>query len=118
MQLFTHNIFGYQTEYPQSGQRIQLGNSYQFDVASPAPDQRIFRLTFSGMHYGATHQALNMTTLEAFYLAHKLDKEFNFDHPNYGRVVCKFNEPLKIPRVKPGGYGILDDFEISLIEIP
>lgn len=118
MALFPCKIFQYATSYPQSGSRIQLGNSYQYDVPSTAPDQRTITLTFSGMHYGAAKADLDMTVLETFYRQHRLDREFEFVHPNYGTLACKFLEPLNIPKVKPGGYGILEDFEVKLIEIP
>lgn len=119
--------FSYATDYPESGQRIQLGRSYQFDAMPEAPDQRIFRLTLKGMTYftnangtinRATKPERNMAFLEDFYATHKRAKEFTLNHPVYGAVACKFNTPLKIPEPIFGGSGVFPDFQVELIEIP
>ena len=38
-------------EYPESGFRLNLGNSYTYNAGPSAPDQRIFRLYFETMIY-------------------------------------------------------------------
>lgn len=38
-------------EYPESGFRMNLGNSYTYNAGPSAPDQRIFRLYFETMIY-------------------------------------------------------------------
>lgn len=116
METFPFKIFRFSTEYPVSGTRLQLGNSYQYDVPPSAPDQRLFLLKFNGMRYGSSHPELNMTAFEAFWLEHKLHKEFMFPHPVYGAVRVKFQDPLRIPNILPGG--VLEEFEVRLIEIP
>lgn len=126
-QVFPATYFSFETKYPQSGTRLQLGNSYQFDVMPSSPDQRTFLLTLHGMAYFTnTNGTLNRTTkpernilrLEDFYNAHKTALEFDLAHPVYGTVVCKFNTPLTIPSPLPNANGNLPSFEVELIEVP
>lgn len=127
MAVFPAKYFRFSTKYPQSGTRIQLGRSYQFDTPPEAPDQRIFVLKLQGMQYIVGSQGnlnanlepeRNMLALENFYNDHKLATSFTFDHPVYGSLTCKFNRPLEIPEGLAGGDGVLPEFEVELIEQP
>lgn len=127
MAVFPAKYFTFQTKYPNSGTRIQLGNSYMYTAPPIVPDQRIFILNLQGMTYftnsngtinTTTQPERNMAVLEQFYLDHKLYMTFEFAHPVYGTVTCKFNRPLEIPEGVPGGSGMLPTFEVELIEIP
>lgn len=127
MATFPCEYFLFSTKYPDSGSRIQLGNSYVYTSPPPAPDQRVFRLTLAGMQYFVTPEGVidlftstsrNMAVLELFYNDHKLYLPFDFNHPVLGLVSCKFNRPLEIPQGMPGGNGVLESFELELIEIP
>ena len=127
METFPAKYFRYSTKYPESGTRIQLGRSYQFDTMPEAPDQRIFNLTLVGMTYfldgfGAIDLTqvpeLNLAVLEKFYNDHKRATSFYLDHPVYGQVECKFNRPLEIPEGIVGGGGTVGDIQVELIEIP
>lgn len=121
MAVFPAKYFRFSTQYPQTGTRIQLGKSYQFDAPPEAPDQRIFKLKLQGMKYFddlVTEPGRNMLVLENFYNAHKLATSFTLDHPVYGSVSCKFNRPLEIPEGIAGGDGALPEIEVELIEQP
>lgn len=127
METFPCTAFTFSTKYPESGTRMDLGNSYDFVVGSPAPDQRIFMLTLPGLGYfvgggGAISRSVdpwrNMAVLDDFYLDHKLAKSFFFDHPVYGQLVCRFNSPLEIPEGIPGGTGVLNVVQVQLVEVP
>lgn len=127
MATFPCTYFTYATRYPDSGTRIQFGNSYQFDAGPTAPDQRIFTLTLSGLQYfvdggGAIDLAeepgRNMAVLEDFYNTHKLHVAFDLPHPVHGTISCKFNRPLEVPSGIAGGGGVVQDVNIELIEIP
>ncbi len=117
----------FETEYPSSGFKAQLGNSYQFDAPPSAPDQRKFTLKFKTMRIllntdgtidVLTSPQINMGTLDAFYNKHKMFAVFIYHHPMYGDLPCKFNKPLKIPKGLENGGGALSDFEVELIEVP
>lgn len=127
MATFPVTHFLHSVRYPESGQRMQLGRSYMHTSDDPAPDQRLFTLTLTGMQFfcddngdldDSQEVPRNMLVLEDFYLEHKLHKSFDFDHPFYGTLLCKFNKPLEIPEGIPGGDGILEEIKIELIEIP
>lgn len=92
-----------------------------------AADQRTFIVKVQGMQYFLTDlnaidlsesPGRNMAVLEAFYNEHKMYLNFDFTHPVYGLVVCKFSTPLEIPDGISGGNGILPTFDLELIEIP
>lgn len=127
MQVLPLKFFTVSTRYPESGNRLQLGSSYQFDTPPDAPDQRTFVLKLRGMKYFVDSNdqidtiyqpELNLAVLEQFYNDHKRAIPFYFNHPVYGQVVCKFQRPLEIPEGIPGGMGAVSDMDLELIEIP
>lgn len=127
MAVFPCKYFTNATKYPESGARIQFGNSYVFTAPPTAPDQRSFILTLSGMQYFVASDGSidrseqperNMAVLEDFYNDHKTYLSFQFEHPVYGMLNCKFARPLEIPTGIPGGNGVLESFEVELMEIP
>lgn len=127
MAVFPALYFSFATKHPSSGSRMEMSRSYVYTTESDAPDQRAFVLTLTGMQYFLTTGGAidltpsperNMAVLEAFYVTHRLAKSFDFDHPVYGTLTCKFNKPLEIPDGIPGGNGVLEAFSVELIEIP
>lgn len=145
MKVFDFPYHTFRTEYPESGNRVQLGGNYIFTAPPNGPDLRRFTLSFETMKYFIiprlaagihldfvnnkysirapdsidieTQPQINMGTLEAFYNEHKLHKSFIYPHPVYGNVEVKFMSPLKIPEGIKGGGGALESFQIELIEI-
>ncbi len=126
--IFNFPYHSFSTEYPDSGFRAALGNSYQFSAPPSAPDQRQFTLKFATMVYyknaeGAgvdptPNPKINFAVLEAFYNKHKLFAIFMYPHPVYGNVPCRFRKPLKVPFPKRNGGGSLEPFELELVEAP
>lgn len=115
------------TTYPESTTRVKLGNSWEFVAAPKAPDQRIFELTMRGMQYFVNkngsinktkHAGRNMALLEDFYREHQQWKSFYYDHPVHGTVTVRFMDPLDIPAGIDGGSGVVNEFQIRLIELP
>lgn len=49
METFDFPYFKYSVEYPESGFRMRLGNSYEYSASPTSPDQRLFRLYFDTM---------------------------------------------------------------------
>lgn len=127
MDTFSFPYHRFRTEYPESGNRVQLGNSYLFTAPPSGPDMRKFVLIFPAMFYytqsdGVTidHSAnpsLNLALLEDFYNSHKLYKSFLYPHPVYGNKEVKFFSPLRIPEGKINGLGSVEDIQIELIEV-
>lgn len=126
MDSFPAEYFRFSTRYPESGTRVQLGRSYQFDTMPEAPDQRTFLLVLLGMTYFVNPLGIdlliepgrNLGLLEDFYNRHKTARGFSFQHPVYGWTECKFKKPLEIPEGIAGGDGMVPEFEVELIEIP
>lgn len=127
MAVFPATYFTQGTRYPETGQRIRFGNSYSFTTPAVAPDQRVFMLKLQGMQYFlqangtldlTTEPGRNLGVLEAFYNTHKLHMEFDFPHPVYGTVVCKFLRPFEIPEGIKNGNGMIDVIEVELEEQP
>lgn len=127
METFNFPFHTVETENPESGTRIQLGNSYVFSAPSSDPDQRTIKLGFSGMQFfwdlndelDSTIQPLrNMLNLINFYKSHKLNKSFLYNHAVHGQMEVKFSKPLKEPSVVTGSKGVVEDFEVELLEIP
>lgn len=127
MENFPCPYFTFETRYPESGSRMILGKSYQYDTLDPAPDQRTFLLTLPGLQYFcdengdldlAIEPERNIAVLDAFYNQHRTAIAFNFEHPAYGPLVCKFKDPFAIPQGIKGGNGVLQDVRVSLVEIP
>lgn len=115
------------TEYPESSVRVQFGRAYTFTAAPSAPDQRIFVLDFKGMKRYVdedgeldinTNPQMNFNVLEAFYQEHRLHKSFIYPHADYGNLVVKFHEPLKVPKGIEGGSGVLEPFTLKFAEQP
>ena len=122
---FPYHLF--ETVNPETGFRGQFGGNYTFTAEPDAPDQRLFKLTFDGMQFftdgngdleDTTHLETNMYRMINFYKAHKLHTTFNYTHPVHGVLVVKFNKPLPEPKGIKAGNGVLEGFEVELIEIP
>lgn len=127
LETFDFPYHSFSTENPDSGFRLQFGQSYIFSVPPTDPDQRKITLTFRGMQFFTNTSGIldetinpqrNMFNLIKFYQRHKLYKSFKYQHPVHGLIEVKFNKPLKEEDVIDGGYGVVKEFSIELIEIP
>lgn len=115
------------TDNPDSGFRVQLGGSYVFSAPPTDPDQRLFTLTFDGLKYftdglGALDETIqpqiNMYAMIKFFQTVKLYQSFHYTHPVHGLLEVRFNKPLSEEVVMAGGFGVVKEFSIELIEIP
>lgn len=128
MQTFNYALHKVETQYPESSIRVQFGKSWQFAAKPDAPDQRVFKLTFSGFKYyidengqveAETNEFVNnLYSLELFYQSVRLYEKFVYPHPVYGNVVVRFNKPLLVPKGVHGGNGVVEDFTIEFVEQP
>lgn len=127
METFTWVNHTFSTEYPESGFKLQLGNSYEYAEGPTSPDQRVITLSFPLLKYftnaagalSATIQpTLNMLALENFYVVHKMWKTFIYPHPVHGNLNVRFRKPLKVPAGLPDGGGAVGSFSVELIEQP
>lgn len=127
LETFDFPYHSFKTENPASSFSVQLGGSYLFTTPPTDPDQRTFPLTFTGMRYYTdengeltefTNPQRNMFNLTKFYQRHKMYKSFKYQHPVHGLLEVKFKKPLIEESVYNGGYGVVKEFSIELLEIP
>jgi len=127
LQTFDFPYHLYETVNPETGFRGQFGGSYVFTATPDAPDQRLFKLTFEAMKFFTNEDGsinvtlepeINMKRLIDFYSEHKLHTTFQYQHPIHGLMVVKFNKPVPEPKGLKGGGGVVEGFEVELIEIP
>ncbi len=112
------------TDYLPEGVVFPLGGNYAYTVEGDKPEQRKFTLYFKGLRYisdGMNYRTdediqLNMARLEMFYNLHKLDKPFDYNHPVFGIVKVRFDQPLKIPEgVRNSNW--VGDLQLTLVEV-
>lgn len=127
MAVFNFPYHTFETEYPETGQKISFGGGYEFAVAPRAPDQVVYKLNFAGMFYflNTTGTALsttkspliNMMVMENFYKSHRLHVMFDYEHPVHGLAKVRFRKPLAVKQ-KPGGLGAVEPFTVELLTQP
>lgn len=103
------------------------GRSYTKAGAVTAPTVRAFRLIFPTLGCWLNTDStldlerepkLNFPLMERFYRVHRMAEPFLYNHPSYGLVKVRFQEPITLPRGLPGGNGYLSGVEVKLIEVP
>jgi phage-related protein len=127
LEVFDFPFHTQRTKYPDSSVRMQFGGGYEFAAKPQGPDQRTFVLNFTGMRYiTASNGTIDLTSdpkknygkLEKFYQDHRTYKPFLYNHPVFGQLTVRFGRPLDGPKGTPGGFGVLEPFEIELREQP
>jgi len=86
--------------------------------------QRQFVLEFRTMFYipdsediyNVNSSDLSLSTLIKFYDKHGTHGKFIYNHPVYGDCICRFKEPLVIPKKNISGMGSVDSFKVTLME--
>lgn len=113
--------------YPNSSTKLQFGNGYQFASAASGADQIIITLNFKAMKYYLDAEGVpdatiqpdkNMLALQNFYEEHRLSKPFVYTHQTRGLMFVRFETPLQVPKVREGGYGVTESFEVKLVYQP
>lgn len=114
-------------KFPDDQARVRFGRNFAFASDPVVPPQRTFVLKMSGLQWttDATGQVIvgsdlqrDALTFYNFYLAHRLSKTFDYPVPGFPTVKARFNKPLDIPEAEKGGFGVIPEFEIELIEVP
>jgi hypothetical protein len=117
----------FETRYQANSTVVQMGRGYSFASRPTSPPQRIFSLKMEGLRYFLDNEGLpnptrlpqhNAYRLDLFYQQVQLYTSFIYPHPVYGNMVVRFNKPLVLPEVRPGGAGVLGPVSVELIEIP
>jgi hypothetical protein len=114
-------------QWPDNGFRVQFGNSYVFAAAPTSPPPRTLSVTVNGKRAYAKSDGTaddnaaldeNVLNLVAFYASVQLWRSFTYVDPLLGSLTVKFNKPLQLPAVMPGGNGVYPPITLELMEQP
>lgn len=100
-------------------------NGWDFTSKPNTPYRARFKLTMSGMYWRMNDAgtALDITTepqtnagrLLAFYKQNRTWDNFTYHHEYLGALTVRFAEPVNIPKATADSFGLVPDFEITLI---
>lgn len=126
---FDFPYFTEHTEYQDSARALKLGGGWDYVVEPVVPDPRLFNVNLKALVWYCdivdgrevvninVNPDLNAGRLDAFYARHRLFKPFYFNHPKYGVVKVRFNEPLKLGEPTKNGGGVVENVQLKLIEV-
>lgn len=112
-------------KFPDDQARVKFGRRFTFVTDPIDAPERTFTLMMTGITWttDALGQAvvgpdlkLCAKTLYDFYVTHRMHRSFDYDLPGFGVIKARFNRPVEFPSAIPGGFGVLPEFEIELIE--
>lgn len=113
---FLHPQHLIQDEYP-SGSTVRFGRGYTAASKPNGPEEVILHLTFhNGLFFMQNVDKdmsindvdlphLNILVLRKFYLGVLQYYPFTYNHPYQGKLTCRFNKPLAMPKVRTGEPG-------------
>lgn len=111
---------------PREGPSVVTMNGWTFTSKPTTPFVKSWNVTLSGLHwrldendhYDATDRPeTNAKALEDFYQAHEMWAPFNWTHPHTGQLgEYRFKAPVVVPKALPNSGGLIEPFQIQLIE--
>lgn len=114
-----------ETEPPTDHGKGMSMNGWHYAVKPNVPYQKSFTVTLQGMCWYLTGGGMydvsmdpryNGRRLELFYEGHGLWKFFEFQHPHLGLLEVRFALPVKVPKALANSGGLIESFEIKLVE--
>jgi hypothetical protein len=103
-------------------------NGWLFSARPTSPMQRRFRVRLHGLKWylndvddtydSTTDPTHNARAVELFYEAHEMWNPFTWTHPHLGSLTVRFAAPVNVPAAPPGGDGLLEPLEVTLVEGP
>lgn len=112
------------TKPPQVQPAMSM-NGWPFTSKPKVPYIRTFAVKLGGMRWYLnslngydyeTNPEYNAALLEKFYQDHGVWLQFDFPHPHLGVIACRFQQPLEVPEAIPNSGGLIDAFDIQLVE--
>lgn len=113
------------TRPPKHGGAQVSMNGWHFAAKPSIPFQKVFvvklhklrwHLNADGTFDAATDPQFNARRLEQFYEDNGVWDNFTFPHPHFGDIQCRFLEPVEVPPGEKNSGGLIDEFEIILVE--
>lgn len=117
MKQFDFPYFSFSTEYLKNSIISPVGKHWAYHLPPYKGKTLIHTLYFNTMRYDTTQKDISINELKKFYEEHETWKPFIFWHPTRGRLVCRFHSPIVLPKLIPGGGGVTEPMEVSLIEL-
>ena len=114
---------------PQSqGMKVQLGGGYSFATDGAYPLIHLLRLKFTGykwytqadgktLDYETNKNINNLGALYNFYKDKLQYKTFTYQDEVLGLINVRFDQPLIPPFGLKRGNGVVEDFEVQLIQV-
>lgn len=113
------------TKPPSSDVKGMSMNGWFFSAKPKVPYQKTFVVRLQGMRWYLASNGLfdvltdrlyNARCLELFYQQNGMWDNFEFKHPHLGKMQVRFAAPVEIPEAIPNSGGLIDGFEVQLIE--
>ena len=99
---------------------------WEFTSKPNTPYRPIYKLTLYGMRWylNAAGTAFDLTTnptfnaarLRKFYLDNRTWDSYAYTHQTLGAMTCRFATPVNIPLALPNSGGLIDKFEVMIIQ--
>ena len=124
LKVFEWEHFKVSTEYLEPYDVARAGNNSTMVSKENTLPQRKFTVEFPTLfylsgsqdRYWIHRQGLSLNRLINFYEMVGTHESFIFRHPVYGDCVCRFLNPLEVPKRNVNGLGSVESFQIVLIE--
>ncbi|MGN6820276.1 MAG: hypothetical protein ACTHJR_16555 [Sphingomonas sp.] len=109
---------------PDPVQAISM-NGWTFTAKPTVPYQKKFKvklfglrwyLQSSGLYDTTTNPTINARLLEQFYERNGVWNPFTWTHPHLGSLTVRFNQPVNVPESLENSNGLIDAFEIQMID--
>lgn len=101
-------------------------NGWMFTSKPKVPYRPSFTVKLYGLRWylNSSGTALDVTTnptnnagrLREFYRTNRRFGVFAFNHEYLGSILCQFNKRVEIPAALPDSGGLIDNFEVELIQ--
>lgn len=106
-----------------SGKSVSM-NGWSFSSKPNVPYQKSFNVKLNGMTWylagnglfdSVTNPKFNARRLEEFYEKHGTWDPFEFPHPHFGMLICRFKTPVTVPEAMVNSDGLIEGFEVQLV---
>lgn len=112
------------TKPPQVQARGMSMNGWFFSSRPNVPFQKEFVVKLQGLTWylqpnglydSITNPTFNARRLELFYEKNGTWDNFDFPHPHFGTIRCRFMQPVEVPEAVPNSSGLIEAFDINLV---
>lgn len=108
---------------PEQAKGLSM-NGWFFSAKPNVPWQYKFKVTVNGLQWflnndgsynDGTNGPINARRFEQFVVDHGLWKVFDFPHPHFGTIQCRFSNLPAVPKGEVNANGVIAPFEVELV---